>query len=90
MFLVLFNSFCDILWRLVVVQFFFHKIPQFRAVHDFLALELRILSSDIGFVLRFCWVIFSVDLVFIVFIPDSVCAAAKGIADICIRTFFLP
>ena len=74
---------------MAVVQIFFHEILQLLIVHDFLALKLGIFSSDACFAMSLLGVVFSVDFVFVAFIPNRVTAAAERVSNVRVRNLFL-
>ena len=82
--LVFFNSFCDVFWRLVIIQFLFNKILQLCIIHNFLALEFCVFSFDIRLVMSFGRIILVINFVFVELVPNGVCAAAESVPDVCV------
>ena len=70
-FLMRFDSSCDVLRRLIVIQMFLYKRFQIGMLHDLHCLVLALVSRDIRFVLSFFRVVGVLDLVICYLVPDS-------------------
>lgn len=68
MFLMLRNPLCDVSGRLIIQQLFFHVVPEFSIAHDFLALELCLSPAYVCLVVRFLWIVSSLDPVPLAFV----------------------